>query len=112
MDTETFQPYDHGKRRVGRTRLNWLKQTMQDMWCDMGRENGSIRYTNLDLANPDHIELLRLESQSTRHRFNAVSQREATIRQTIRHRAAGVLAHVSFVLHEHGRHSASYLYED
>ena len=59
LEPETLQPHDYGRRRVGRPRANWLKETLNDMWDDIGEHNPEARGTMLDSDLGRHRELLK-----------------------------------------------------
>ena len=53
------KPHDYGKKRVGRPRLNWIKETTTLFWNQVVKtKNPSLWLGDLDLDNTTHIQLI------------------------------------------------------
>jgi hypothetical protein len=50
--------------------MNWLKETMKDMWERLQKEVAELRHVPLDLHNQAHRNIIRTEAQSDRYSFN------------------------------------------
>ena len=60
----TFEPgtlhqHDHGKRRVGRPKQNWVISTTQEFWQKVVKEHDDrLRHTEFDPTKREHIEAM------------------------------------------------------
>ena len=60
FDPQTLEPIDHGKKRVGRPKLNWYQVTVQDFWQKAKLETPETKYASeLKIKNPVHIHALK-----------------------------------------------------
>ena len=62
MDPVTLAAIDHGKKRVGKPRLNWYQVTMQDLWQEVRKDHPSpsVRFAaSLDIQRPIHVEAVK-----------------------------------------------------
>ena len=57
MDMDTWKPHNTGTRRVGQPRINWLAETMQDMW-KIARKNTTEQYMDLKVENVTHKAIM------------------------------------------------------
>ena len=62
MNPDTLQTPDHGRRRWGHPRVNWLQETMQDMWTGMRLAQPELRHAILDLNLQMHRDKIREEA--------------------------------------------------
>ena len=55
----TLKPHDYGKKRVGRPRNNWIKETTELFWKkEVQAKSATYAQTKLNLDDPVHIELI------------------------------------------------------
>jgi len=60
FDTATLKPHNHGKRRVGHPRKNWVVETAREIWSKRVREeHGATAVGDLDLNNEGHREMMK-----------------------------------------------------
>ena len=59
LDPDTLEPHDHGKRRVGRPRSEWLKQSLDEVWDHVKQKRTEFRYSVLDTTREAHRAALR-----------------------------------------------------
>ena len=62
LDPVTFAEIDHGKKRVGKPRLNWYQVTMQDMWTEIRKHHPStaVRFApSLDISKPSRVTAVK-----------------------------------------------------
>ena len=57
-DSETLQPHDYGVKRRGRPRINWHKETLNDIWTEHKGMNFNPGQ-ELNLTNNTHITRLK-----------------------------------------------------
>ena len=56
----TLLPHDYGKKRVGRSRKNWIVETTELFWKrEVITKNPVYAHTKLDLNNLTHLELIQ-----------------------------------------------------
>lgn len=53
MDLDTWQEHDTGTRRAGRPRINWLTETMNDLWELTSNNTAHLQHAILDLNNEE-----------------------------------------------------------
>ena len=60
FNPRTLEPIDHGKKRVGRPKLNWYQITIQDFWL---KANNKLQKPNMRLylikKNPVHVNAIK-----------------------------------------------------
>ena len=54
-----FRKWTHKNRRVGRPRMNWTEETINEIWNIVKRNNDSYRYTQFDEDNMEMINLIK-----------------------------------------------------
>ena len=60
FDRGTLKKHDHGKKRVGRPRLNWVEETQEIFWNRVCRPYLPLaQQAVLNLNRPAHRELIR-----------------------------------------------------
>ena len=70
FDTQTLAAIDHGKKRIGKPRLNWYQVTMQDMWKEVQRDHpdATVRFAStLDIEKPAHVNAVKQHAQKLMH---------------------------------------------
>ena len=66
FDPQTLAAIDHGKKRIGKPRLNWYQVTMQDLWKEVQRDHPdtSVRFaSSLDIEKPEHVNAVKQYAQ-------------------------------------------------
>ena len=62
MDPQTLAAIDHGKKRVGKPRLNWYQVTLQDLWQEVRKDQlePAVRFiANLHINRPAHVAAVK-----------------------------------------------------
>ena len=60
FDTDTLKPHDHGKRRVGQPRKNWVVETSKEFWSKRVKEEfRGTAVGDLDWNNVEHREMVK-----------------------------------------------------
>ncbi len=60
FDPATLKPHDHGKRRVGQPRKNWVVETAKDFWSKrVKEEHRGTAVGDLDWNNEGHREMMK-----------------------------------------------------
>ena len=59
FDKHTFRINEYNKKRIGRPKFAWWKYAMEDLWFNYQKTNETHRYTDMNLDNPDHIEIIK-----------------------------------------------------
>ena len=55
FDPNTMEALDHGKKRVGKPRLNWYQVTLNDLWVETKKVTDSVKFASmLDIRNARH----------------------------------------------------------
>ena len=54
-----FRKWIHTNRRVGRPRMNWTEETINEIWDIVKRNNDRFRYTQFDENNQEMIDLIK-----------------------------------------------------
>ena len=55
FDPVTLNALDHGKKRIGKPRLNWYQVTLADLWSETKKNIETVKYASLlDLTNATH----------------------------------------------------------
>ena len=54
-----FRKWTHKNRRVGRPRMNWTEETINEIWNIVKRNNDRYRYTQFDEDNMEMINLIK-----------------------------------------------------
>ena len=49
----------HKNRRVGRPRMNWTEETVNDIWNIIKSNNNRFRYAQFDKDNQEMIDLIK-----------------------------------------------------
>ena len=62
LNIDTFEEIDTGTRRSGRTRTNWLRVTMKDMWEEARTD--TQKHTAFNNKNKTHRDTLMTYSKS------------------------------------------------
>ena len=53
----------HKNRRVGRPRMNWTEETINDLWDIIKRNNIRFRYTQFNDENQEMIDLIKAHTE-------------------------------------------------
>ena len=72
LNPQTLEEIQHGKKRIGRPRLNWYQVTMQDMWNELRIEHPrpTVRFAcSLDPKKPAHVSAVREFAQKLTEKY-------------------------------------------
>ena len=72
LQDEILAPHDYGKRRVGRPRTNWVKQTLADFWHEARRlDPETSELADFEPENQKHDQLMRrlAREYNSKHQF-------------------------------------------
>lgn len=81
---ETFERPTLGTRRVGRQRNTWLEETLNDMWTSMQANDTNIQHIPLNITEPEHRELIKIESQNKKTALVAPQTTQKKIKKKTR----------------------------
>ena len=74
FDTTTLMQLDHGKKRVGKPRLNWYQVTMKDLWEETKKHIDTVKFASeLNLKNATHK--LAIETRAAQNAANTQQSR-------------------------------------
>ena len=62
LNPHTLEEIEHGKKRVGRPRLNWYQETLQDLWKEVINDHPipAIRFAaRIDIRKPAHVQAVK-----------------------------------------------------
>ena len=59
FDKTTLRPHDYGKKRVGKPKLNWVRETTKLFWDKAVTEAEGIRGRALDLDKQEHVDMIK-----------------------------------------------------
>ena len=62
LSPHTLEEVEHGKKRVGRPRLNWYQVTLQGLWKEVIKDHPTpaIRFAaHLDIKKPPHVQAVK-----------------------------------------------------
>ena len=54
----------HKNRRVGRPRMNWTEETINEIWGIVKSNNERFRYTQFDENNQEMIDLVKAHTEN------------------------------------------------
>ena len=66
FDAQTLKKHDHGKKRVGRPRLNWVDTSTELFWDKVVSPSLNGEHAHLNLENPAHKEAIRAKAQEAK----------------------------------------------
>ena len=58
-----FTKWIHKNRRVGRPRMNWTQETINEIWNLVKRNNDRFRYTQFDEENQEMVNLIKTHTE-------------------------------------------------
>jgi hypothetical protein len=58
-----FRIWVHSNGRVGRPRMNWTEESINEVWDIVKRNNNRFRYTQFDEDNQEMIDLVKAHTE-------------------------------------------------
>ena len=59
FENNKLRKWTHNQRRVGRPRLNWTEETINELWEIVKKTNSQYRYIPFDENNEDMINIIK-----------------------------------------------------
>jgi hypothetical protein len=64
FENRKLRKWTHTKKRVGRPRMNWTEETVNEIWDILKRNHEGFRYTQFDDNNDQMTEMIKNHTET------------------------------------------------